>query len=40
VTLVVDGRGIILDVAFSSGDLAKDAYRDWIGRRWTDTVTA
>ncbi len=39
VTLVVDGRGIVLDVAFGSPELAKDAYRDWIGRRWADTVT-
>ncbi len=39
VTLVVDERGIVLDVAFGSADLAKDAYRDWIGRRWTETVT-
>ena len=39
VTLVVDARGVILDVAFGSADLAKDAYRDWIGRQWADTVT-
>ena len=39
VALVVDEQGVILDVAFGNADLAKDAYRDWIGRRWVDTVT-
>jgi len=34
-TLVVDGADVV-DVAFGSADLAKDAYRDWVGRRWTD----
>ena len=40
VALVIDGGGVILDVAFSEADLANEAYRDWIGRRWVDTVTA
>ncbi len=39
VALVVDSRGVVRDVAFSAPDLEKDAYRDWIGRRWIDTVT-
>ena len=39
VTLVVDSQGVIVDAAFSNPDLAKEAYRDWIGRRWVDTVT-
>ncbi len=39
VALVVDGEGVVLDVAFGAPDLAKDAYRHWIGQRWIDTVT-
>jgi transcriptional regulator PpsR len=37
--LVIDEHGIVRDVAFGSEELAKDAYRDWIGRRWVDIVT-
>ncbi len=39
VSLVIDSEGVIRDVAFGNEDLARDAYRDWIGRRWLDTVT-
>jgi transcriptional regulator PpsR len=39
VSLVMDEDGVILDVAFSDPDLAKAAYSDWLGRRWTDVVT-
>jgi transcriptional regulator PpsR len=39
VTLVVDVKGIVRDVAFADPDLAKETYRDWIGRPWIDTVT-
>jgi transcriptional regulator PpsR len=39
VALVVDAQGVILDAAFGNSDLAKDSYRDWIGRRWVDTVS-
>jgi len=39
VTLVMDSDGVIVDVAFGSEDLARDAYNKWIGRRWIDTVT-
>ena len=39
VALVLDSDGVIRDVAFGNQDLARDAYRDWIGRRWVDTVT-
>ncbi len=38
--LVVDEQGVVRDVAFSNANLAKDAYRAWIGQRWIDTVTA
>jgi transcriptional regulator PpsR len=39
VSLVIDKDGVIVDVAFASEDLAKDVYRDWVGRRWAETVT-
>ena len=39
VALLVDSGGMVRDVAFATPDLAKDAYRGWIGRRWIDTVT-
>ena len=40
VSLIIDAKGIILDVAFADDELAKAAYRDWVGRRWVDTVTS
>ncbi|MGA9600734.1 MAG: transcriptional regulator PpsR [Methylocystis sp.] len=39
IVLVLDKAGVILDVAFGSADLAREAYRDWIGRSLVDTVT-
>jgi transcriptional regulator PpsR len=39
VALVLDAKGVVLDVAFSDADLAKAAYREWVGRRWAETVT-
>ena len=39
VTLVLDSAGVILDVAFGGDELARDIHRDWIGRRWVETVT-
>ncbi len=39
VALVVDEQGVVRDVAFSNTNLAKDAYRAWVGQRWIDTVT-
>ena len=39
VALVLDREGVVRDVAFGNPDLARDAYDDWIGRRWIDTVT-
>ena len=38
VATVIDAKGVIIDVAFSDPELAKSAYRDWVGRRWVDTV--
>ena len=37
---MLDPTGLVLDAAFSDAALAKSAYRDWIGRRWADTVTS
>src|SRR5271156_6841247 len=39
-TLVVDNKGIVRDVAFADSALAKETYRDWVGRPWADTVAA
>ena len=39
VALVVDASGVIMDVAFGSAELGKEAHRDWVGKRWVDTVT-
>lgn len=39
VALVVDGDGVICDVSIGSDDLGFEGYSQWIGRRWTDTVT-
>ena len=40
-SLVVDAKGVIRDVAFQSDDLAEelDMRATWIGQRWADTVT-
>lgn len=40
VSLILDDQGVIVDVAFAEQDLGKAVYRDWIGRRWIDTVTS
>jgi transcriptional regulator PpsR len=40
VALVLSAAGEVLDVAFSDASLAKTAYRDWMGRRFSDIVTA
>lgn len=39
VALVLDAKGVIKDVAFADGDLAKDGFDEWIGKRWIDTVS-
>ena len=39
IVLVLDAAGVVLDVAFGSADLAREAYRDWIGLSLVDTVT-
>ncbi len=39
VALVINAEGVIMDVGFGNAELARDTYRDWIGRRWVDTVS-
>ena len=39
VALIVDGEGIIQDLAFGSPDEVHDQYRSWLGSAWVDTVT-
>lgn len=39
VTLLVDRKGIIRDVAFGSGELEKEVRGEWVGTAWEETVT-
>jgi len=39
VALVIDGDGIIVDVAFGNEDLAKDGVSEWVGQAFSQTVT-
>jgi len=41
IALVLDGDGVIQDVAFQHGDFAAElgGYSKWFGRAWTETVT-
>ena len=39
VALVIDGDGIIVDVAFGNEDLAKDGVSEWVGQAFSETVT-
>ena len=39
VALIVDGEGIILDLAFGNDELSKAGYQDWLGKPWAQTVT-
>lgn len=40
VSLIVDNKGIIRDIAAGSAEFAKDGSETWLGRRWVDTVTS
>ena len=40
VALVVDGGGVIRDIALGSGELAGGGFDAWIDRPWIDTVTS
>lgn len=37
-SLVIDGNGVIIDVAVTSADIAGDGIEGWLGQRWADTV--
>ena len=39
VALVVDGKGVIRDLAFGSDELAQEWAGTWLGRPWIETVT-
>ncbi len=39
VSLVIDGEGVIRDMAFGSEELRREEGCDWVGRRWIETVT-
>jgi transcriptional regulator PpsR len=39
VALLVDETGVIRDVSIGNADLAELPHDDWIGKRWTETVT-
>ncbi|WP_339084594.1 transcriptional regulator PpsR [Hyphomicrobium sp. ghe19] len=39
IALIVDGKGIIRDVAFGSEDLAGEGFAKWVGEPWIETVT-
>ncbi|MGQ0595564.1 MAG: transcriptional regulator PpsR [Gammaproteobacteria bacterium] len=39
VALVVDGKGVIRDLAFGSEETSIEGYGTWLGQPWTETVT-
>lgn len=39
VALIVDGEGVVRDVAFGSDDIFAQEYGHWIGRPWSEIVT-
>ncbi|MEQ1800670.1 MAG: transcriptional regulator PpsR [Gammaproteobacteria bacterium] len=39
VTLIIDGEGVVRDIAFGSQDLEAEGYASWIGKPWVETVT-
>jgi transcriptional regulator PpsR len=39
IALIVDGKGIIRDVAFGSKDLSSEGFAKWVGEPWIETVT-
>ena len=40
VVLIVDEAGVIRDMAFGSDELLSHGYQDWLGKPWSQTVTA
>ena len=39
IALVLDRNGVIQDMSVSIDDLPSDNYANWVGRRWSDTVS-
>jgi transcriptional regulator PpsR len=39
VTLLLDDRGVVRDIAYGEPELARVGFGDWVGRHWGDTVT-
>lgn len=39
IALVVDGKGIVRDVAFGNDEIPKEGFDKWVGKAWIDTVT-
>lgn len=39
IALILDGNGIIRDLAFGNEELSSEVAEDWIGRAWVETVT-
>lgn len=39
VSLILDGEGVIRDVAFGSDELSQEGYGKWVGQPWAETVT-
>ncbi len=39
IALIVDGKGIVRDLAFGNEDLSLEGYGKWLGQAWADTVT-
>ncbi|HEY8565924.1 MAG TPA: transcriptional regulator PpsR [Beijerinckiaceae bacterium] len=39
VALILDGEGVIQDVAFGNEELSREGYGTWLGRPWVETVT-
>jgi len=40
IALLIDEQGAILDVAVGNEGLAQEVSADWVGKQWTDTVSA
>ena len=39
VALILDGEGIIQDLALGNKELSDEGYANWLGKRWSETVT-
>ncbi|MEM7746671.1 MAG: transcriptional regulator PpsR [Pseudomonadota bacterium] len=39
VSLILDRKGVILDVAFGNRDFEIPGFKHWVGKSWSDTVT-